>query len=538
MGQDHRPFVLGLLLRQPEIDLEDRLVGQAERSELVPEGADRPETRQQGHPLGLDGAPLVDLQGGGGVPGEGGQALHEAGRGLGAGIPGQPRDRGVDPVEQRLLGLPRVGGDDGVVQPVADRRRPRQTDDRRHPLALVHAAGLAADLGVGAPQQRVESAEIDGHRPGRRGLPAAAPRAARPAGGGAPETAAEAEGREPVHEIELPRLPRPQPFRQLLRKPHGIGGRRIGFPRQHRRRLMVLPPTRAVGTHPGDDVGSKRANHADEIAQDHLAPPRLERLVAAEGVAEVDRAGEELLGPVQAMRGQQLLGPQHRQGVEQLGADLVLSAVAAGGGDQRRAHALAMTQQCQQPVDLVIGMRRGHHERAGVVDLPQHQPERGPAVDRFRGLRPQRRPRGGEGHTQGSACRQCTHLCHRLPSIPGGGASRTGRGRGRGPVGRQGAAGNGFRARSLSRRSGADSWQGWLSGNRSRSRRFPGQELAPAPAKRPTRPSGRAIALVVCHLNKLTLDLRGVSTVRAGIAVRRPVRPHASNRKVISGTYH
>ena len=44
--------------------------------------------------------------------------------------------------------------------------------------------------------------------------------------------------------------------------------------------------------------------------------------------------------------------------------------------------------------------------------------------------------------------------------------------------------------------------------------------------------------LVVCPLNKLTLDLRGVSTVRAEIGVRRPVWPHASNRKVISGTYH
>ena len=49
---------------------------------------------------------------------------------------------------------------------------------------------------------------------------------------------------------------------------------------------------------------------------------------------------------------------------------------------------------------------------------------------------------------------------------------------------------------------------------------------------------GRPPTLVVCPLNKLTLDLRGVSTVRAGIAVRRPVRPRASNRKIISGTYH
>ena len=51
-------------------------------------------------------------------------------------------------------------------------------------------------------------------------------------------------------------------------------------------------------------------------------------------------------------------------------------------------------------------------------------------------------------------------------------------------------------------------------------------------------PGGLFEELVVCPLNKLTLDLRGVSTVRAGIAVRRPVRRRASNRKIISGTYH
>ena len=45
-------------------------------------------------------------------------------------------------------------------------------------------------------------------------------------------------------------------------------------------------------------------------------------------------------------------------------------------------------------------------------------------------------------------------------------------------------------------------------------------------------------ALVMCLLNKLTVDLRRVSTVRAGIGVRRPVRPHASNRNVISRTHH
>ena len=63
------------------------------------------------------------------------------------------------------------------------------------------------------------------------------------------------------------------------------------------------------------------------------------------------------------------------------------------------------------------------------------------------------------------------------------------------------------------------------------------------PRHRRRHPSGRHAHvafedLVVCPLNKLTLDLRGVSTVWAGIAVRRPVRRRASNRKIISGTYH
>ena len=45
----------------------------------------------------------------------------------------------------------------------------------------------------------------------------------------------------------------------------------------------------------------------------------------------------------------------------------------------------------------------------------------------------------------------------------------------------------------------------------------------------------KSAMLVVCPLNKLT-DLRGVSTVRAGIAVRRPVRPRASNRNIMGHT--
>ena len=77
------------------------------------------------------------------------------------------------------------------------------------------------------------------------------------------------------------------------------------------------------------------------------------------------------LGAVEPVRGQQLLGPEDGQGVEQLGADLVLSAVAARGGEERDAMALAFREQRQQRVVLVVRMRRDHQERAAAVELAQ-----------------------------------------------------------------------------------------------------------------------------------------------------------------------
>ena len=74
--------------------------------------------------------------------------------------------------------------------------------------------------------------------------------------------------------------------------------------------------------------GTDGPDHPNDIAEDLLAAPTLERLLDAERVAEVDRAREILLRPVEPVRGGKLLGAEHRQRVEQLGADLVLAAIA------------------------------------------------------------------------------------------------------------------------------------------------------------------------------------------------------------------
>ena len=125
-----------------------------------------------------------------------------------------------------------------------------------------------------------------------------------------------------------------------------------------------------------DDVGTNRANQPHVVGGDLLAAPLLERLVDAERVAEVDRAREVLLGAVEAVQRGELAGAQHAERLEDLRADLVLAAVAARRGRQRRAIALAAVQHHQQPVVLVVGVRGGVHEDAGVAEVPQHQAER------------------------------------------------------------------------------------------------------------------------------------------------------------------
>jgi len=76
------------------------------------------------------------------------------------------------------------------------------------------------------------------------------------------------------------------------------------------------------------------------------------------------------------MHGEQFLGAQHAERLSDLGTDLVLAAVAARGGDEDGAHALAEAEQREQPVVLVVWMRVGLHERAGARELAEQQFER------------------------------------------------------------------------------------------------------------------------------------------------------------------
>ena len=127
----------------------------------------------------------------------------------------------------------------------------------------------------------------------------------------------------------------------------------------------MLPAALAAAQKAGDDVGPDGADVADEVADDLVVPPFLDRLFDAEREAEVDRAGEVLLGAVEPVDGQQLLGAQHAERLEDLRADLVLPAVAARRGHERGPHAAAVAHHRQQRVVLVVGMRGRLHEGAG-----------------------------------------------------------------------------------------------------------------------------------------------------------------------------
>src|SRR5207244_13553588 len=118
---------------------------------------------------------------------------------------------------------------------------------RRHAAsarALVIAARVGSDLGVGAPQQRIVDGGVDARQPDagwwRHRLRGSVPAASAASPATAAWKPAEAAG-----EVQLLRLPGTEPFADLLGKHPGIAGREVGLPRQDRRRLVraIAAPT-------------------------------------------------------------------------------------------------------------------------------------------------------------------------------------------------------------------------------------------------------------------------------------------------------
>ena len=107
--------------------------------------------------------------------------------------------------------------------------------------------------------------------------------------------------------------------------------------------------------------------------------------------AEVDGAGEELPAAVEPAGGEQLLGPDHPQLFEELGADHVLPAVAPREREIGRAVVAAAREVGDQLGVLVVGMG-GHVEHAPQLAKPAQLPQGVLGRHRLRGAAAGDRP--------------------------------------------------------------------------------------------------------------------------------------------------
>ncbi len=214
------------------------------------------------------------------------------------------------------------------------RRRPERLD-AAHLLRLVLAAAFSRDRRIRPSDDRIQNAGLHLRRD-RVVL--------------APSTGA----------IELPRLPRPKPFGDLLRILRGIGRR---LERQRSEVPGELMLTVAVGLVPGeprmDHERPEQPDHANHVAE-HLAfaPLRL-RFRQRLREAVVERAREELLAAIEPPRLKQFLRANDAQRVEQFRTDDVLPALAARQRQIRDARMVTSRGPRDERRVLIVGMRAG-----------------------------------------------------------------------------------------------------------------------------------------------------------------------------------
>ncbi len=266
-------------------------------------------------------------------------------------------DRSVDAVEHVALGTAH-----GRFR-VEETERPRGRAGIRHDLpgslAPVQGSRAGAELLPRHPEDRVVDAGRHVHGRARH----------RPVAADAPL-------------VDLPGLPGPQSLLELPGEPRRESGGAERLAREPPHRLVVLPPALALEGQGEDHVGAEGADDPHDVPERLLATPLRQRLLHAEREPELVGPPEVLLGPVVAVDRHQLPGPQDTEGLEQLGPDRVLAALAAGHGEERRPDAQAAREPYEDAVHLVVGVGRHVEDPAGNADLAQGEGEAArPAVE-------------------------------------------------------------------------------------------------------------------------------------------------------------
>ena len=248
-GDQQRVLELPLLLREAQIDFVARAVAEPEGRQPAADVAHVPQAGDERRDRAERSLRRHALDRGADVAREAGQQRPQRFGRRGAGKPGETVQADVDAGEE-IRGRGGVAIDERVLQAVGPRLRlAGEQQQLRRALALVHRPRLEPDLGIRAPERRVEAGDLRRHHVGR-----ARRRLRRERG---------FVGAEITH-----RLPRPQAVLDLFGILRGIGGGAKGFTRQLRRGLVMESARLPAAQETGDDVGTDRADVTHEIAED------------------------------------------------------------------------------------------------------------------------------------------------------------------------------------------------------------------------------------------------------------------------------
>jgi hypothetical protein len=197
-------------------------------------------------------------------------------------------------------------------------------------------------------------------------------------------------------------LPGPQAVGELFGKHCWItGGPECVLRDQAGRRMVAVAVSRVALKTRDQDERPVDANHTHDIAQDRFLSPFFERLVEAFREPVVRNRREVLrVDAVVAIGGNQFVGTDQAERVEQLRPDRVVARFATGQGEQRHAGTVTPAEHRQHTAMLVVWMGSGVHRARCRAQLQDSLPRTGRAVV----LRQCRARHGCRGKSQNERC--------------------------------------------------------------------------------------------------------------------------------------
>jgi hypothetical protein len=166
-----------------------------------------------------------------------------------------------------------------------------------------------------------------------------------------------------------------QSLANLLGEHAGITGVLEGFLSSFAGDLVVAVPVgRATDKDGGDDQRADHADDADDVAKDALMGPFLEAFRLGFGKAEIDDAGEILIGAVILVCREQFLGAVQTERLPSVGVHQVLACLASIEREQSSASTLAAGFVREHAPILIVGMSHDHDEAGAGVKLEQRLP--------------------------------------------------------------------------------------------------------------------------------------------------------------------